>query len=140
MLGRRTFLTGTVAAAVLAACAGESAGETSPVTGPDETDVNTDVVSNDIANEPLAAGRFTPVASIITRWRQDPFAFGSYSYLPPGASPADRAALGASVDGRLFFAGEATSLDYPAPFTERCSPVVQMQPKSTRLRTMGMRS
>jgi polyamine oxidase len=112
MLGRRTFLSGTVAAAVLAACAGESAGETSPVTGPDETDVND--VSDDISNESPAAGRFTPVASIITRWRQDPFAFGSYSYLPPGASPADRAALGASVDGRLFFAGEATSLDYPA--------------------------
>jgi polyamine oxidase len=114
MLGRRTFLTGTVAAAVLAACAGESAGETSPVTGPDGTDVNTGVVSDGIANDSPAAGRFAPVASIITRWRQDPFAFGSYSYLPPGASPADRAALGASVDGRLFFAGEATSLDYPA--------------------------
>ena len=114
VLGRRTFLTGTVAAAVLAACAGESAGETSPVTGPDGTDVNTGVVSDGIANDSPAAGRFAPVASIITRWRQDPFAFGSYSYLPPGASPADRAALGASVDGRLFFAGEATSLDYPA--------------------------
>lgn len=114
MLGRRGFLTGTVAAAVLAACAGESAGETSPVTGPDETDVNTGVVSNGVSNESPAAGRFAPVASIITRWQQDPFALGSYSYLPPGASPDDRAALGASVDKRLFFAGEATSLDYPA--------------------------
>ena len=114
MLGRRGFLTGTVAAAVLAACAGESAGETSPVTGPDETDVNTGVVSNGVSNESPAAARFAPVASIITRWQQDPFALGSYSYLPPGASPDDRAALGASVDKRLFFAGEATSLDYPA--------------------------
>jgi len=107
MLGRRTFLTGTVAAAVLAACAGESANETSPAASTNGPDA-------DIANEPPGVGRFTPVASVITRWRQDPFAFGSYSYLPPGASPANRAALGASVDGRLFFAGEATSLDYSA--------------------------
>jgi polyamine oxidase len=108
MLGRRTFLTGTVAAALLAACASDS--ETS--TGATEPDAS--AARDGLADEPPVAGRFTPVASIITRWRQDPFAFGSYSYLPPGASPADRAALGAPVDGRLFFAGEATSLDYPA--------------------------
>jgi polyamine oxidase len=114
MIGRRAFLTGSVAAALLAACAsedeGEGEGETlTGATGPDES-----AARNSLADEPPVAGRFTPVASIITRWRQDPFAFGSYSYLPPGASPADRAALGASVDGRLFFAGEATSLSYPA--------------------------
>jgi polyamine oxidase len=112
MIGRRTFLTGAVAAALLAACAseGEGEGETlTGATGPDES-----AARNSLADEPPVAGRFIPVASIITRWRQDPFAFGSYSYLPPGASPADRAALGAPVDGRLFFAGEATSLSYPA--------------------------
>jgi len=116
MLSRRTFLTGTVAAAALAACAGESAGESDDETSPTTVTIRpgADAVSDDIANEPPVAGRFTPVASIITRWRQDPFAFGSYSYLPPGASPADRAALGASIGGRLFFAGEATSLDYSA--------------------------
>ena len=52
MLGRRAFLTGTVAAAVLAACAGESDGETSPATATNGPDADTGVVNNDIANEP----------------------------------------------------------------------------------------
>ena len=51
-------------------------------------------------------------AAIITRWRQDPFARGSYSYLPAGFDPAARTALRSDVDGRVFFAGEATSDDY----------------------------
>jgi monoamine oxidase len=41
-------------------------------------------------------------------WRQDRFARGSYSYARPGHAD-DRARLGAPVDNRLFFAGEATS-------------------------------
>ena len=55
-----------------------------------------------------------PIAARITRWNSDPFAYGSYSYLPPGARPTHRVNLGRSVQGRLFFAGEATSRDYPA--------------------------
>lgn len=55
-----------------------------------------------------------PTAALITRWRQDPFARGSYSYLAAGSSPSDRDALRADVSERLFFAGEATSSDYPA--------------------------
>lgn len=55
-----------------------------------------------------------PIASLITRWASDPLAGGSYSYLPPGATEADRAALAEPVAERLFFAGEATSSDYPA--------------------------
>jgi monoamine oxidase len=50
----------------------------------------------------------------ITRWKSDPFTFGSYSHLPPGAGAKDYDLLQASVDGRLFFAGEATSREYPA--------------------------
>jgi len=53
-----------------------------------------------------------PRDAIVTRWGQDPFARGSYSSLPPGATPDDLAALAAPVAGRLFFAGEATSGDY----------------------------
>ena len=55
-----------------------------------------------------------PVATdaIITRWRQDPFARGSYSYLPLDFDASDRSALRADLDGRVFFAGEATSDDY----------------------------
>ena len=44
-------------------------------------------------------------------WGADPFARGSYSYAPPG-HVGDRARLAAPVDNRLFFAGEACSLDF----------------------------
>ncbi len=43
-----------------------------------------------------------------TGWAGDPWARGSYSHALPGRA-ADRAALAAPVDGRLFFAGEACS-------------------------------
>jgi monoamine oxidase len=55
-----------------------------------------------------------PEAWLITRWVADPFAGGSYSYLPPNASSEDRDALAEPVADRLFFAGEATSRQYPA--------------------------
>lgn len=44
-------------------------------------------------------------------WRSDPYARGSYSYARPGHAD-DRAALAAPVEGRLFFAGEATSPNF----------------------------
>ena len=53
-----------------------------------------------------------PVAGVVTRWNEDPFACGSYSYLPVGVSTRERLALGKPVGGRLFFAGEATSPDH----------------------------
>jgi monoamine oxidase len=43
-----------------------------------------------------------------SRWAHDPFAAGSYSYALPGHA-GDRARLATPVDGRIFFAGEATS-------------------------------
>ena len=46
-----------------------------------------------------------------SRWAQDPFARGSYSHALPGHAGA-RAVLAAPVDGRLFFAGEATSPNF----------------------------
>jgi monoamine oxidase len=55
-----------------------------------------------------------PTGHLVTRWARDPYAFGSYSYLRPGTSGKTRDALAASVDDRLFFAGEATSRDYPS--------------------------
>jgi monoamine oxidase len=42
-----------------------------------------------------------------SRWAHDPWARGSYSHALPGHA-GDRAVLAAPVDGRLFFAGEAT--------------------------------
>lgn len=56
-----------------------------------------------------------PLGSQVSRWRQDPFALGAYSFKAVGTSKKDRQALfGADWDGRLHFAGEATSRDTPA--------------------------
>jgi monoamine oxidase len=46
-----------------------------------------------------------------SRWSQDPYARGSYSHALPGHA-GKRAVLAAPVDGRLFFAGEATSPNF----------------------------
>ena len=46
-----------------------------------------------------------------SRWAHDPFARGSYSHALPGHA-GDREVLAAPVDGRLFFAGEATSPNF----------------------------
>lgn len=50
----------------------------------------------------------------LTRWAQDPFAWGSYSYLPPGTTPEIMDTLAAPVADRLFFAGEATYREHPS--------------------------
>ncbi len=42
-----------------------------------------------------------------TRWRDDPLAHGSWSTAPPGSAWA-RDALAEPIEGRIFFAGEAT--------------------------------
>lgn len=49
-----------------------------------------------------------PSAHRITRWGEDPYAQGSYSYLATGSSHHDHDALAGPVDGVLHFAGEAT--------------------------------
>lgn len=50
----------------------------------------------------------------ITRWASDPFAYGSYSFMKAGASPEDRETLAEPVEDVLYFAGEATHVDYPS--------------------------
>ncbi|MFT4837679.1 MAG: polyamine oxidase [Nonlabens sp.] len=55
-----------------------------------------------------------PTGHIVTRWRQDPFAYGSYSYLAVGATPADRAVISTLIDRRLVLAGEATDQAHPS--------------------------
>ncbi len=55
-----------------------------------------------------------PVEIRVTRWGKDPFALGSYSHIPVGASRSDYDALAAPVGDVLGFAGEATHRDYPA--------------------------
>jgi monoamine oxidase len=78
----------------------------------------------DAGNGALAAEAINEVAALLgndyrkklkplaeSRWSHDPYARGSYSHALPGHA-ADRAALAAPVDGRLFFAGEATSPNF----------------------------
>lgn len=56
-----------------------------------------------------------PIQTVCTRWGSDPFSLGSYSNVAVGASGDDYEILGENVgDGRLFFAGEATTKRYPA--------------------------
>lgn len=50
----------------------------------------------------------------LTRWASDPLAYGSYSYLPPGATSETRAALARPSSEKVVFAGEATSPQYSA--------------------------
>jgi len=49
-----------------------------------------------------------PVAFQITRWASDPFARGSYSFHAVGSTPKMRDRLAESLQGRVFWAGEAT--------------------------------
>ncbi|KXZ54086.1 hypothetical protein GPECTOR_5g191 [Gonium pectorale] len=49
------------------------------------------------------------VKATFVDWSQDPYIRGAYTYPSLGAELGDRAALGAPVAGRLFFAGEATN-------------------------------
>jgi monoamine oxidase len=49
-----------------------------------------------------------------SRWGSETFSGGSLSYLPVGAAPSDRATIGLPVNGKLFFAGEATTDKHPA--------------------------
>ena len=85
----------------------------------DEVEALDDRATTALATEALramfGASVPDPTGSQISRWRQDPFALGSYSFKAVGTSKKDRAALfGADWDGRLHFAGEATSRDHPA--------------------------
>ncbi|KAG0378092.1 hypothetical protein BGX24_004760 [Mortierella sp. AD032] len=55
-----------------------------------------------------------PVETIVTRWSQDEFAQGSYSFVGQKGTGDDYDRLSKAVDGQLYFAGEATSRHYPA--------------------------
>ncbi|EXB37711.1 Lysine-specific histone demethylase 1-2-like protein [Morus notabilis] len=55
-----------------------------------------------------------PIQSICTRWGSDPLSYGSYSHVRVRSSGSDYDLLAESVGNRLFFAGEATTRQYPA--------------------------
>lgn len=49
-----------------------------------------------------------PVSFQITRWSQDPFSYGAFSFHKLGSKPTMRDDLAAPIGNRVFFAGEAT--------------------------------
>ncbi|TAG08751.1 MAG: FAD-dependent oxidoreductase [Verrucomicrobia bacterium] len=53
-----------------------------------------------------------PVDFQITRWGQDPFSHGSYSFNAVGTTPSMRDELAKPVAGKLFFAGEASHQEH----------------------------
>jgi len=55
-----------------------------------------------------------PSQYLITRWGKNPFSYGSYSYIPIGATGTECDVLAEPIGNRLFFAGEATHREYPA--------------------------
>lgn len=76
-------------------------------------DASTIAQAHDALKAMFGAAFPAPIAAQITRWSQDPFARGSYSFQATGTSPDTRRALaGADWDGRLAFAGEAAEPDF----------------------------
>jgi len=55
-----------------------------------------------------------PERVIVTRWGNDPFAFGSYSFVQVGSSGGDYAELAKPLGKTLYFAGEHTNELHPA--------------------------
>ncbi len=55
-----------------------------------------------------------PVSWHVARWGDDPFSGGSWSYVRPGGSPADRWTLAEPIDDRLFLCGEAIGTEQAA--------------------------
>lgn len=53
-----------------------------------------------------------PIAFHFPRWHNNPLFRGSYSNWPPSYREAHQLNLNATVDDRLWFAGEATSTKY----------------------------
>lgn len=53
-----------------------------------------------------------PIDYQITRWATDPFALGSYSYNAVGSTPHMRKVLATPLGEKLFFAGEASHVDF----------------------------
>lgn len=64
--------------------------------------------ASEILHDLFGATAREPTRIERTRWSQDPFARGSYSYVAVGSTPHDIETLAEPVGGRLFFAGEAT--------------------------------
>ena len=128
-IDRRTFIA-LGAGLALAACTGSGDNDEatdSGTQGPDDTASdntetgNTDTADTDAGEESsttndssVATGQPLATGALVTRWAQDPFSLGSYSFLAVGSTPTDRETLQEPVEQRIFLAGEHTSTDAPA--------------------------
>ncbi|MBL8777852.1 MAG: FAD-dependent oxidoreductase [Acidimicrobiales bacterium] len=106
-ISRRTVLKGSALLVLYAAVPGCAPG------GGDEVE-DADGAAEQDGGGATGSAVPEPDGWVVTRWRADPFARGSYSFLAVDSSPDDRRALAAPVGDRLFFAGEATSVANPA--------------------------
>lgn len=66
----------------------------------------------EVLSEAYGETLVAPSATAVTHWTTDPYAGGSYSFVPVGGSKDDVDALGAPEGDRLLFAGEATYWKY----------------------------
>lgn len=102
-MDRRTFLIGGASGLTLVAVSACTSPEPAPTpTTPSATPT------------PSALAVPEPAGMARSSWSNDPYSYGSFSYLGLGANPAQRDNLAAPVADRLFFAGEATSSTHPA--------------------------
>lgn len=107
---------GAATLAVLAACSSSDDGGSSGSTGGGDGSHDPGSLDGDGSPDSSADDGAVPEPAgfVRTRWADDPWALGAYSYLPVGATPALRTDLAAPVDGWLHLAGEATSSEAPA--------------------------
>lgn len=69
-------------------------------------------LNNNIGNKKLVVPK--PLAFCVTRWGADPYAQGTFSYVPVGGNKHMYDAMARAVADRVFWAGEATNRLSPA--------------------------
>jgi monoamine oxidase len=96
---------------MLGFCAGATALQAEAMTAQDAAASALEVLRD------MAGSRSLPklTGAQISGWGRDPASLGAYSFYATGSGPNDRKALGGTDwQGRLAFAGEATSVDHPS--------------------------
>lgn len=73
-------------------------------------------ILNDVAipalRQAFGSAAITPTKFTVTRWGNDPYSLGSYSYIKINEPVGDISTLAKNVNNKLFFAGEATHSKY----------------------------